>query len=289
MPPERACFDPKRGAGLRGAYSAVWPRPPFGGAALRGLEEHRGRDGRDALLPDFRSSVRRCAPGSPSSRSSTSVWRSLSSWKPSSSTSIGVRVITRFAPRIEGVLVHRAGDVGDEQLQDVAGEDLAFLDALLGEFLLGDHGTLDRPVEVLDRAADRALVDQLDQVRAAAVCARGSRRAPRLCRSPGRFRPGSQSVPPGSRRQRARVGWATIAASVVSIVAAVLAGGIGWSPSFKRDSSFDRRALPEQFQRCLLESRVLLESVSAVELVTPDEQGLSRPRHPQRSREVKQG
>ena len=41
---------------------------------------------------------------------------------------------------VEGVLVHRAGDVGDVELEDVAGEDLALLDALLGEFLLGTTG-----------------------------------------------------------------------------------------------------------------------------------------------------
>jgi hypothetical protein len=38
----------------------------------------------------------------------------------------------------------------------------------------------------------------------------------------------------------------------------------------KRDSSFDRRANPDHFQRTLLERDVLLESVPAVELVTPD-------------------
>jgi hypothetical protein len=52
---------------------------------------------------------------------------------------------------------------------------------------------------------------------------------------------------------------------------AALTGGIGWSPWLKRDSSFDRRALSEQFQRTLLERLVLLESLPAVELVTPDE------------------
>jgi hypothetical protein len=39
----------------------------------------------------------------------------------------------------------------------------------------------------------------------------------------------------------------------------------------KRDSSFDRRAGSEQFHRKLLERHVLLESLSAVQLVKPDE------------------
>jgi len=49
---------------------------------------------------------------------------------------------------------------------------------------------------------------------------------------------------------------------------AVLAGGIGWSPWFKRDSSIDRRADSEHFQRTLLERLVLLESLPTVEQVT---------------------
>jgi hypothetical protein len=49
---------------------------------------------------------------------------------------------------------------------------------------------------------------------------------------------------------------------------AALAGGIGWSPWFKRDSSIDRRAVSEHFQRSLLERLVLLESLPTVELVT---------------------
>jgi hypothetical protein len=40
-----------------------------------------------------------------------------------------------------------------------------------------------------------------------------------------------------------------------------------WSPWFKRDSSIDRRAVSEQFQRTLLERLVLLESLPTVELV----------------------
>jgi hypothetical protein len=52
---------------------------------------------------------------------------------------------------------------------------------------------------------------------------------------------------------------------------AALTGGIGWSPWFKRDSSFDRRASSEYFQRTLLEGLVLLESLPTVEPVTPIE------------------
>jgi hypothetical protein len=52
------------------------------------------------------------------------------------------------------------------------------------------------------------------------------------------------------------------------VAVAALAGGIGWSPWLKRDSSIDRRAVPEQFQRSLLERFVLLESLPTVEQVT---------------------
>jgi hypothetical protein len=51
----------------------------------------------------------------------------------------------------------------------------------------------------------------------------------------------------------------------------VLAGGIGWSPWFKWDSSFDRRAISEQFQRRLLERVVPLESLPTVEAVPLNE------------------
>jgi hypothetical protein len=51
----------------------------------------------------------------------------------------------------------------------------------------------------------------------------------------------------------------------------VFAGGIGWSPWLKWDSSLDRRAISEQFHRTLLKHGAPLESLLAVEAVTPDE------------------
>src|ERR1700760_4811970 len=68
----------------------------------------------------------------------------------------------------------------------------------------------------------------------------------------------------------ARVGWATIAARVASIVPVVLAGGISWSPCFKRVAELDRRAVPEHLRRCLLRFDLLLESLSAVRAVPLD-------------------